>query len=335
MSKKRILVVAAVIRGARGRILLARRPESAHQGGLWEFPGGKVEPGEPEADALVRELEEELGITPVASHPLIRIRHDYPDKLVELSVWQVDRFLGHDQVQGETGREGQRIAWFDPHELVDLDFPAANVPIVAAARLPSCWRITPALPDAAALMAWAQARLTMAAAANAGSDTADEVADAGWLLRLPDWPEADYLAAAAQVLALARPAGIPVLLHGGLTRLAALPEAAGIHLPAAEAGRLAGQGGGRPWPRTHFLSVAAHDATELQLAEALAADCAMLSPLLPTPSHPEQPGLGWASWAGLVLAARVPVYALGGMTPQLCAEVRRQGGQGVAGISGF
>lgn len=327
MSKKRILVVAAVIRGDQGRILLAQRAQSAHQGGLWEFPGGKVEPGEPEAAALTRELEEELGITPVASHPLIRIRHDYPDKLVELSVWQVDRFLGHDQVQGERGREGQRIAWFSPDELLQLDFPAANVPIVAAARLPACWRITPALPDVAAVRAWAEARR--------GDRVTTGFAESGWLLRLPGWSGSDYLLAARELLGLAGPAGIPLLLHGALERLEAVPEASGIHLPAGEAARLLKHGSGRPLPSGKLLSVAAHDAAQLRVAEALAADCALLSPVLPTPSHPDQPGLGWEVWAGQVLTARVPVYALGGMTPGLVGEARRLGGQGVAGITGF
>ncbi|MEL0028069.1 MAG: 8-oxo-dGTP diphosphatase MutT, partial [Perlucidibaca sp.] len=159
MSKKRILVVAAVIRGRDGRILLARRPEGVHQGGLWEFPGGKVEAGEAESDALVRELQEELGITPSRSLPLIRIRHDYPDKRVELAVWDVSVFLGEDAVAGSTGREGQQIAWFRPDELSGLDFPAANVAIVAAARLPASWRITPACTNASDVMAWAGAGL--------------------------------------------------------------------------------------------------------------------------------------------------------------------------------
>lgn len=326
MSKKRILVVAAVIRGPDGRILLARRPESAHQGGLWEFPGGKVEAGEPEADALARELQEELGITPLASLPLIRIRHDYPDKLVELSVWRVDSFQGHEQVSGDVGREGQRIGWFVPDDLLALDFPAANVPIVAAARLPDGWRITPALPDAAALTAWARARLTSAGVTDMS---------AGWLLRLPGWRPEDYLAAARDILALAAPAGIPVLLHGGPDLLERLPQAAGVHLPAAVAARLLAAGGGRPCRRGHFLSVAAHDAEQLRVAEALGADCALLSPVLATASHPESAGLGWAAWATLVSTARLPVYALGGVSPAMLAQARRMGGQGVAGISGF
>ncbi len=326
--KKRVLVVAAVIRGEQGRILLARRPQSAHQGGLWEFPGGKVEAGEAEAAALVRELEEELGITPVAYHPLIRIRHDYPDKLVELSVWQVERFHGHDQVAGDTGREGQAIAWCAPADLLTLDFPAANVPIVAAARLPACWHITPALADIAAVRAWGEARIDR--------QPVSGFADAGWLLRLPGWSDDDYLSAASVLLRLAEQAGVPLLLHGSVARLQALPAAAGVHLPAAEAlRRLAASEGQRPLAAGYFLSVAAHDAAQLRVAEVLGADCAFFSPVLPTASHPAQPALGWEAWAAQVLAARLPVYALGGTSPDLLATARCWGGQGVAGISGF
>src|SRR3954465_8084222 len=79
---KRVHVAAAVIRGTDGKILIARRADTQHQGGLWEFPGGKVEPGEAVEAALARELQEELGITVEAARPLIKVTHDYPDKQI-------------------------------------------------------------------------------------------------------------------------------------------------------------------------------------------------------------------------------------------------------------
>lgn len=332
MTRKRILVVAAVIVDDGGRILLARRPADKHQGGLWEFPGGKVEAGEREPDALRRELEEELGLTPLESRPLIRIAHDYPDKSVTLSVWRVTRFLGHEAVAGAVGREGQTITWARPDALASFTFPAANVPIVAAARLPALWRITPALPDAAAVLAWARARQTAPLSLREGGE--------GWLLRLPGWTQADYLAVAARVLPLAAAAGVPLLLHGDPALLDALPQAAGVHMPAAlAASRLAARraagvaDGQRQHAMTHLLSVAAHGPEELASATALAADCALLSPLRETASHPGQPGLGWARWSAWVADAVLPVYALGGVGPDDLATVWAAGGQGVAGIS--
>lgn len=88
---KRVHVAAAVIRDAAGKILIARRADTQHQGGLWEFPGGKVEADESVETALARELHEELGIVVDAARPLIKVRHDYPDKQVLLDVWKSRR----------------------------------------------------------------------------------------------------------------------------------------------------------------------------------------------------------------------------------------------------
>lgn len=122
-----IHVVAAVIYDSRQRILLAQRPLHKHQGGKWEFPGGKVEPNESATAALKRELFEELGIEADIStmQSLLEIKHTYPDKNIWLDVWTVYQFQYE-----PVGREGQAIAWFEPAELINLDFPAANKPII-------------------------------------------------------------------------------------------------------------------------------------------------------------------------------------------------------------
>lgn len=125
-------VAAGVIVGPEGQILIAERAKHRHQGGLWEFPGGKVEPGETVQQALARELWEELNIHVGHARPLIQIRHRYPDKSVLLDVWRVESFTGEPH-----GREGQPLAWVCPEALVQYAFPAANVPIVTAARLPA------------------------------------------------------------------------------------------------------------------------------------------------------------------------------------------------------
>ncbi len=125
-------VAAGVIVGPDGRILIAERATHRHQGGLWEFPGGKVEAGETAQSALARELWEELNIHVASARPLIQIRHRYPDKSVLLDVWRVESFSGEPH-----GREGQPLAWVEPEGLLEYAFPAANVPIVTAARLPA------------------------------------------------------------------------------------------------------------------------------------------------------------------------------------------------------
>jgi len=122
-------VAVAVILDPRRRILLTRRHADSHQGGLWEFPGGKVEAGESLADALARELAEELDIRPGRTTPLLEVRHDYGDKAVLLDVHVVWEFSGEPQPL-----EGQPMAWVGVQDLAGYDFPAANVPIVDAVQ---------------------------------------------------------------------------------------------------------------------------------------------------------------------------------------------------------
>jgi 8-oxo-dGTP diphosphatase len=124
---KRVHVVAGIIRDAQGRILISRRHDHLHQGGLWEFPGGKVESDETVRDALARELIEELALMVIAAEPFQQIRHDYPDKSVLLDFWLVSEFEGEAR-----GVEGQPVEWVSVATLRDYEFPAANVPIVDA-----------------------------------------------------------------------------------------------------------------------------------------------------------------------------------------------------------
>lgn len=121
---KHVHVVAGVLRDARGRILLARRTEGRDLAGLWEFPGGKVEPGESPEDALVRELREELGISAAIGASVIRVQMAYPDKQLLLDVREV-AFSGHPR-----GLEGQALAWVPLHKLADYPMPPADVPVV-------------------------------------------------------------------------------------------------------------------------------------------------------------------------------------------------------------
>ncbi len=119
-----IAVVAGIIR-RQGLVLIARRPDHQHMGGLWEFPGGKREPGESVHEALVRELAEELGIQVLASEPFMTVSHAYPGKRVCLEFCRVDAFRGEPH-----GAEGQPIRWVAPAQLAQFGFPAANAPVV-------------------------------------------------------------------------------------------------------------------------------------------------------------------------------------------------------------
>ena len=120
-----------MIRRDDGHILISLRPSHLDQGGLWEFPGGKREPGESRLEALARELDEELGIAVHRGTPLLRLVHAYPDKDVHLDIWEVTDWRGV-----PTGREAQTIRWVEPGTIADYRFPAANATIITAARLP-------------------------------------------------------------------------------------------------------------------------------------------------------------------------------------------------------
>jgi 8-oxo-dGTP diphosphatase len=125
--KKVIHVAVATIVNADNEVLLALRQAHQHLGNLWEFPGGKVEADETVYAALKREIWEELAITVIAAKPLLTVSHDYEDRSVLLDVWHVDKFDGTPH-----GQEGQRLQWCAISNLVDIDFPSANVPIISA-----------------------------------------------------------------------------------------------------------------------------------------------------------------------------------------------------------
>lgn len=121
-----VRVAVGIIRDSAGAVLIARRPDRAHQGGLWEFPGGKMEGSETAEAALRRELREELGIDVQSAEPWLQVRHAYTDKTVLLDVWLVTAYRGEPH-----GREGQPLLWVRPTDMETLAFPAADAPIVA------------------------------------------------------------------------------------------------------------------------------------------------------------------------------------------------------------
>lgn len=309
---KRVHVAAALIRRADGHILLAKRADQQHQGGLWEFPGGKVEAGESVSTALHRELQEELGIAVTAARPLIKVQHDYPDKQVLLDVWEVSGFTGEPH-----GAEGQPLAWVSPRQLPDYDFPAANQPIVRAARLPAQYLITPDELERKALLQ--------------GIQTA--VANGVRLiqLRAPNMYSPEYRDLAVDVVGLC--AGkAQVMLKGPLEWLGDFP-AAGWHLTAEQLRKYADKG--RPFPAQRWLAASCHNAEELALARQMGVDFVTLSPLQPTQSHPEAVPLGWDAAAQLIDGLNLPVYLLGGVGAGDTERAWQLGAQGVAGIRAF
>ena len=306
---KRVHVAAAVIRGADGKILIARRADTQHQGGLWEFPGGKVEAGESVQAALGRELQEELGITVNTARPLIKVQHDYPDKQVLLDVWEVSSFTGEPH-----GVEGQPLAWVSPRDLAEYEFPAANQAIVAAARLPDQYLITPDGLETPALLRGMQKAI-------AGGIKLVQ-------LRAPNGYDPKYRDLAVDATGLC--AGkAQLMLKGPLEWLGDFPSA-GWHLTAKQLQKLAANG--RPFPKARWLAASCHNAQELALAEQMGVDFVTLSPVLPTQTHPDAQPLGWEQAQQLIAGFSKPVFLLGGLGPDDRQQAWEIGAQGVAGI---
>lgn len=304
-------VAVGVIGRPDGCVLIARRPAHTHLGGYWEFPGGKLEPGETVVQALERELREELAITVEPLHPLIRIRHTYPDRRVLLDVWRVNCLSGE-----PVGLQGQAVCWVSPDHLTDYCFPAANRPIVTASRLPACYAILDHDGSRDGLM-----------------QRLDHLLDSGIHLiqfRAKPLDLHQYNTLAAAVIDRAAVYRARVMLNTAPDN-PALHRAAGLHLTASRLMSLTT----RPLPQAAWLGASCHNMKELCQAERIGADFALLSPVLPTPSHPGQPALGWDAFAKAVDTVNLPVYALGGLHPTDSQTVWEHGGQGVAGIRGF
>ncbi len=305
-------VAVAVVANERGEILIARRPQGCHLEGMWEFPGGKLEPGEGVQQALRRELEEELGIRGEAARPLIRVRHRYSDGCVLLDVWRVTRYRG-----APFGREGQTVRWVEPERLPAFDFPPPNRPICTAVRLPDSCMITP--EPSSDLRGFL---LRLECCLREGVRL--------FQLRARRLSGKEYRRLAEQAISLARRHGAQVLLNAAPERAMEL-GADGVHLSSRRLLSLRR----RPLPASRWVAASCHDERELRHAADVGVDFALLSPVLPTVSHPGAAAVGWEQFQRLVEQVNFPVYALGGMDERHISIAHSHGAQGIAAIRGI
>lgn len=313
MSKV-IHVAAAAIVDARNQVLISKRADDVHQGGLWEFPGGKLEADESVEQALERELYEELGIRPISYRPLIKISHHYADKSVLLDVWKVDAYSG-----SPTGKEGQAIRWQQVTLLDELEFPAADGAVIQALKLPAHYMISGAFGSAE------EFERRFSNALESGVRLAQLRLTADWL---KSGNEALGRQAISIAEALCKQAGATLMLNLP-DELGSVARPAGLHLNSRKLERP-----GRR-PQCELLSASCHDPQQIKRALELGADFIVLSPVQRTSSHPEAEPLGWEKFSEIICNINVPVYALGGVSQKDTNRAWQYGAQGIAGIGAF
>ena len=307
-------VVAAVLTRPDGEVMLARRPPGKVYAGYWEFPGGKVEPGESLAAALARELREELGIVVERACRWITRVFEYEHATVRLNFFRVFEWQGDPHPH-----EGQIFSWQRPDKVTVAPLLPANFPIVKALTLPPVLGITHA--ESLGVDSFL-ARLDIA------------LRNGLRLIQLRDksLPKAERLALAQETVRRAHRHGTRVLVNGTL-ELARAAGADGVHLDASAAARSSARPDGAE-SDSFLVGVSCHDAAELAHAAAIGADFALLSPVLPTLTHPGAATLGWDTFSALAAASPIPVYGLGGLGRDDVGLAQSHGAHGVALLRG-
>lgn len=300
MSRPRVEVAAAVIERPDGTFLMASRPAGKVYAGWWEFPGGKVETGETARQALDRELREELGIEVEAAWPWLNRAFSYPHAEVMLRFFRVTRWRGEPHPH-----EGQTFAWTRAEAPVVSPILPANGPILKGLRLP----LEYAISDAAKL------------GPQAFLQRLDQRLAQG--LKLIQWRErAAPAGLLEQVVERCQVAGAVLMLNADTALAQRL--GVGLHLNSRQLAQLDAR------PDFEWLAASCHDQAELQRAIELELDFVVLSPVLPTPSHPGEPTLGWPTFSALLRDCAVPVFALGGLGRQDLDLARDHGAHGIA-----
>ena len=332
-----IHVAVAVIVNTNNEVCISLRHKNAHQGGLWEFPGGKVEQGETIEQALAREIREELNIEIKQSRPLITINHSYDDKTVRLHVNKVMLYRGEVK-----GLEGQQVKWLPVSQLSAHDFPAANLPIIKAVQLPDKYLITGKFTDSDDFI------YKLKNALDGGIKLIQLRLKDNIITAPPSWLFAKYRPSLdikensregisqlqfllEQSAELCKQAEAKLMLNlsaGYLHRVDLSPiEFAGFHADSKTLNTLSQR------PEGSLFSASCHNMEELLIALKLHADFVVLSPVQKTASHPDMQAMGWSQFSTLVENIPVPVYALGGVSENDLQAAWQHGAQGIAAIS--
>lgn len=298
-------VAVAVFIRPDGTFLLSSRPEGKPWPGYWEFPGGKIEPGESVLQAMKRELIEELNVAITAATPWFTFLMHYTHATVRLHCWRVTAWTGDMR-----GMEGQQFEWQRLGALTVAPTLPGCVPIFNALSLPAVYAIT-----------------------NAGEVGVDDYLQqlarslkSG--LKLVQVREkkmsADALSGFAQrVVALAKENGARVLVNSD-AELASRVNADGVHLTGEQLAQCDSR------PDFPLVAASVHRRAEIERAAELKLDFVALGAVKPTLTHPGQTPLGWQRFAELVESTPLPVYALGGLAMSDMPDAEASGAHGIA-----
>jgi 8-oxo-dGTP diphosphatase len=302
---KIVEVAAAVLQREDGSFLLAQRPADKIWAGYWEFPGGKIEHGETPHHALLRELHEELGIAVETSYPWVTRVFSYPHATVRLNFFRVTAWNGDMHPH-----EGQQFSWQRVPEVTVAPLLPPNAPILRALSLPTLYAISNVQE-----LGEDEFMLRLDGALRKG-------------LRLVQLREKNLSREALRELALKlfpllRQHGARLIINADIG-LAKEIGADGIQLTSTQLAEL------RERPDMEWCAASCHNAEELRRAEALGCDFGLLSPVLPTKSHPGAPHLGWEKFAAIVAGSSIPVYALGGLSHVDMQSAWQHGGHGIS-----
>jgi 8-oxo-dGTP diphosphatase len=310
-------VAAAVMLRADGRqFLLAQRPEGKVYAGYWEFPGGKVEAGESVRQALVRELHEELGISVTTCYPWLTRVFTYPHATVRLNFWRVTAWTGEIGITAPL--EHSAVDWQERGRPATVTpVLPANDPILKALALPETMLIS--LAEAGGCAAWLE-RLERRLLS---SDTPPLIQ-----VRDKTLPAGERAAFAEAVVELAHRHGAPVVINDDIA-LAQACSADGVHLSAAALAACSQR------PEFTWVGASCHRPEEIARAGELGLDYALLGPVLATPTHPDDPSIGWRKFADYRAGNLMPVFALGGMRETLRESAVSHGAHGIALMRGW
>jgi 8-oxo-dGTP diphosphatase len=296
-------VAAAVIERPDGEFLLAQRPEGKPYPGYWEFPGGKIEPGEDARAALVRELREELGIEVTHATPWITRVYAYTHATVRLHFFRVTAWDGEPQPLEDQDIRWQRIAATDVAPMLP-----ANAPVLAALALPAIMVVSDV--EAMGIDPWVRRLERQLGRERLLVQVREKGLDRLRIQHL-----------LSRVLARTEPLGSPVVVNVDSGHF---PQGGGVHLTSRALMQAAAR------PAGGIVGASVHDAAELAQAAALGLDYAVLGPVKPTASHPGAPPLGWERVAALIAGTPLPIYLIGGLTRADLREARERGAHGVA-----